>query len=374
MRASLQLDEIEKRRDNNLNRFCKDLMNTLFYAKSSQDVVTWIDDISLKLKKFIKQQTRIDNNKTFQAQMFIDICTFLNALNGNFRVRKFHNSISKTPIEEYKNMSLWEQFFNNAYEENREFDYDCKWWSCTNWTLSLYNFFNALKEAWLDIKISIYRLKNTGDNFVWVASMRHAWLVINFQWVDYMIDYEGINDVFSWCLIQSVDRLKSEIQKFWIKDVHNLDALKIQNWEKNNSRDNDQMLIHFDNLEDFLDDVKKYPELKKISFITTKLKNWEPTRLDYEFFNWWVYIEVDEYQRIFFLKKDAVLEKDKTKFLKSLSENIDWVQDEYWEKKFTQADKEELDMLLWMVENDINLDYVMSEYDYEDKESLSEKY
>ena len=204
--------------------------------------------------------------------------------------------------------------------------------------------------------------------------MRHAWLVINFQWVDYMIDYEGINDAFSWCLIQSVDRLKSEIQKFWIKDVHNLDALKIQNWKKNNIRDNDQMLIHFDNIDDFLDDVKKYPELKKISFITTKLKNWEPTRLDYEFFNWWVYIEVDEYQRIFFLKKDAVLEKDKTKFLKSLSENIDWVQDEYWEKKFTQADKEELDMLLWMVENDINLDYVMSEYDYENKESLSKKY
>ena len=374
MRASLQLDEIEKRRDNNLNRFCKDLMNTLFYAKSSQDVVTWIDDISLKLKKFIKQQTRIDNNKTFQAQMFIDICTFLNALNGNFRVRKFHNSISKTSIEDYKNMSLWEQFFNNAYEENREFNYDCKWWSCTNWTLSLYNFFNALREAWLDIKISIYRLKNTDDNFVWVVSMRHAWLVINFQWVDYMIDYEGINDAFSWCLIQSVDRLKSEIQKFWIKDVHNLDALKIQNWKKNNIRDNDQMLIHFDNIDDFLDDVKKYPELKKISFITTKLKNWEPTRLDYEFFNWWVYIEVDEYQRIFFLKKDAIIEKDKTKFLKSLTENIDYVKDEYWEKKFTQADKEELDMLLWMVENDINLDYVMSEYDYENKESLSKKY
>ena len=31
-------------------------------------------------------------------------------------------------------------------------------------------------------------------------------------------------------------------------------------------------------------------------------------------------------------------------------------------------------MLLWMVENDINLDYVMSEYDYENKESLSKKY
>ena len=362
MRASLKLDEIERRRGIYLDRFCKDLMDALFYAKSSQDVINWIDNISLKLKRIIKQQTRLDNNKLLQAQIFADICMFLNALNWNFCVRKFHNSISKTPMEEYKKMSLWEQFFNNAYEENREFDYDCKWWSCSNWTLSLYNFFNALREAWLDIKISIYRLKNTDDNFVWVSSMRHAWLVINFQWIDYMIDYEGLNDVFSWCLIQPVDRLKSEIQKFWIKDVHNLDALKIQNREKNSRRDNDEMLIHFNNVGDFLDDVKRYPELKKISFITDKLRGWEPTRLDYEFFWWWVYIEVDEYQRIFFLKKDAIIEKDKTKFLKSLTENIDYVKDEYWEKKYTQADKEELDMLLRMVENDINLDYVMSEY------------
>ena len=38
------------------------------------------------------------------------------------------------------------------------------------------------------------------------------------------------------------------------------------------------------NVEDFIEDVKKYPELKKISFITRELKGGEPTRLDYEFF------------------------------------------------------------------------------------------
>ena len=39
MRACLQLDEIERRRGIYLDRFCKDLMDALFYAKSSQDVI-----------------------------------------------------------------------------------------------------------------------------------------------------------------------------------------------------------------------------------------------------------------------------------------------------------------------------------------------
>ena len=364
MKECLQPDIIEKRRDQNIDRFCKNLMDTLFYPKSSQDVITWIDDVFLKLRRFVRNQSTLHQDPEFQRKVFIDVCRFLNALNCNFNVRKFHNTIPNISLDEYKNMTLWEQFFNNAYEDYREFDYDCKWWSCSYWTLSLYKFFDALREVWLDIKISIYRLKNTDDNFVGVMSMRHAWLVINFQWVDYMIDYEWINDVFSRCLIQPVDSLKKEIMKFWISDVENLDALKMKNWEKYTSReDKDSMLIHFKNTEDFLDDVKKYPELKKISFITHKLKGWEPTRLDYEFFNWWVYIEIDEYQRYFLLRQDAILRRDKKEFLKSIAENIEAVKDEYWTKKYTQADKEELLMLLWMVENDINLDTVILEYE-----------
>jgi hypothetical protein len=42
-----------------------------------------------------------------------------------------------------------------------------------------------------------------------------------------------------------------------------------------------------------------------------------------------VYIEVDDYQRIFILKDDAVLKKDKKEFLKSLAENIETVKDEF---------------------------------------------
>ena len=75
-----------------------------------------------------------------------------------------------------------------------------------------------------------------------------------------------------------------------------------------------------------------------------------------------MYIEVDDYQRIFILKDDAVLKKDKTEFMKSLAENIETVKDEFWDKKYSQLDKEELNLLLGMIENDINLDSVISEY------------
>lgn len=362
MRESLAQDELDKRRDKNIDKFCRNLMDALLYPKSSQDVINWIDDIFIKLKRLIANQSKIDHPE-FQRKIFVDTCKFLNALNSNFEVRKFHNSISRTPIEEYNKMSLWEQFFNNAYQDRWNFEYDCKGWSCSYWTLSLYKFFHALRESGLDIKLSIYRLKNTNDEFVWVVSMRHSWLVINFQGFDYMIDYEWINDEFSWCLIQAVNSLKKEIEKYGIKDTDKLDDLKMINREKNSSRSkNNSMLVHFKNTEDFIEDVKRYPELKKISFITRKLRGGEPTRLDYEFFKKWVYIEVDDYQRIFILKDDAVLKKDKKEFLKSLAENIESVKDEFWDKKYSQLDKEELNLLLGLIENDINLDSVISEY------------
>jgi hypothetical protein len=38
------------------------------------------------------------------------------------------------------------------------------------------------------------------------------------------------------------------------------------------------------------------------------------------------------------------------------------VKDEFWDKKYSQLDKEELNMLLGLIENDINLDSVISEY------------
>jgi hypothetical protein len=48
----------------------------------------------------------------------------------------------------------------------------------------------------------------------------------------------------------------------------------MKNWKKYTSRDDENaMIIHFDNTKDFLADVKKYPELRKISFITYKLKD-----------------------------------------------------------------------------------------------------
>ena len=389
MRETLQSNNVEEKRNQYLNRFCLDLMNAIKNPKSSQDVITWIDDVFTKLRRFVRNNSKIKptqdklkwidklfmkirefiwekpeikNNVEFQKNVFIDICHFLNGLNGNFEVRKFHNSISKTPIEKYKDMTLWEQFYNNAFGE-WNFEFDCKWWSCSNWTLSLYKFFDALREAGLDIKISIYRLKNTEDDFVWMQSMRHSWLVINFRWVDYMIDYEWINDAFSWNLIQSVNRLKDEVKKFWIKNTKPLDDLKMENRNRYNSRNNnDSMLIHFKNDKDFFDDVKAYPPLKKISFINYQLKKWEPTRLCYQFFNGWIFVEVDNYYRYFILKKDAQLKRDKKEFFNSLVENSELIMDEVWTKKITQEDKEELANLLRMIEGVIELDYVISEY------------
>ena len=67
----------------------------------------------------------------------------------------------------------------------------------------------------------------------------------------------------------------------------------------------------------------------------------------------------DSLKLINYQKESGISEES---FTKSLVDNVEVVKDEYWEKRVSQADKEELTMLLWMVEKDINLDVVISEY------------
>jgi hypothetical protein len=63
-------------------------------------------------------------------------------------------------------------------------------WSCSYWTVLLYNFFNKLKEAWLDLDIKLFRYKNLDDKIVGKPMMRHSWLIVKFQWEEYFVDHE----------------------------------------------------------------------------------------------------------------------------------------------------------------------------------------
>ena len=358
----IAVQEKEDKRKKFTNKFFTDLCEAIITPKSAKDVINWIDKIFLKLQRLIKGQQKNQPNNEFQKEIFIDTCSFIEGLEWNFQIRNIHNSIPNISIEEYRKLSLWWQVYNNIYKEQRDFDYNCKWASCSHRIITLYEFFNALKKAWLNIDISIYRFNNLTDDICWCASGRHAWLVLHFFWNDYMIDYNWMNEIFSGRTIQSVNSLKECAKIIWWNKNRIFDWLKKQYREINQWRKKDTIIAHYSSLEPFLDDDKKYPSLRRISFVTPDYIPWKLTRLDYEFFFCWLYIEIWDYQRFFLFKERKTFEGEKEHLFDFIVENIDNVNDEYWKRKVNEKDKEEVRKLLNIVKNDVNFDVLMDEY------------
>lgn len=365
------LDSADVKRNQFFERFVNDLEVALISPNSSIWVIDRINYVFVKLRRLIKNHSEL-NNKEFQWKIFADICKILNSINSKFFVWNFHNSISNTSLEKYKNMTLWEQFCDVAYGKFWDFDYDCKWWDCAKYTLSFYIFFELLKEAWLDLEVSIYRLKNIDDIFLWMNSFRHSWLLINFQWKDYMLDYTWINDVFSKTntpVIQSVDSLldsvkrNENIRKLNVTDFWNLDCFRSKKCEKSVSReDSDNLFVYFSNVEDFLEDVKNYPSPKRISFVELN-SEWKSTRFSYWFFWEWVCIEINNDEFFYFLKNDAQIDRKSSKFFESFVENIEFVVYTNDEKEnVSEKSRNGLLRLLKKIENDINFDCLISIY------------
>ena len=196
-------------RKHNLRCFVNDLRTALENPKSLEDVVNWINNITDKLVNFVKRRKESEyTSENFQRNIFQDICFLINSLSPHFGVRKLHNSFPTLSHQEYRNKSLGEQFVHNAYKETWNFDQECEGWNCTYWTISLYQLFDRLRKAWLDIKIRIYRLKDMYEDYAWVLSLRHSWLIIKFEGVDYILDYEWLNMIYGWCMVQALENLK----------------------------------------------------------------------------------------------------------------------------------------------------------------------
>jgi hypothetical protein len=363
---------VGRKEEQYLLRFIKNLWDALVRPKSFRDVVTWIDYVFLKLIRLIKIHSENYNAIEFQKKIFCDICKILNSFNDKFYVWNFHNSISKTSLEKYINMSLWEQFYDVAYGKIWDFDYNCNGWNCTKYTLSFYNFFDALRKVWLDLKISIFRLKNIDDVFLWMMSWRHSWLLINFQWEDYILDYKWINNDFSKTdspVIQTVDWLldsvknREELKNIWVTDFSELDLLRINNLKKKNSRENwSDLIVYFDNVEAFLEDVKKYPCPQRISFVENYLE-WGSMLYSYWFFRGWVFIETNEVEKFYYLKDDVQLKLENEDFLESFIENIGYCEDVSWNCFWlTIKDREMLLCLMNKIKYDICLDSLISMY------------
>ncbi len=306
-------------------------INDILKSNNSWDIAEWFDRKFIKLQVFIEYLLKNNNGKLdhdMQLAIFNDVCKFINKIGENHEFANIFDTFPRTPIDKYHEETVWEQFSQLSGLKRWSEDNMPDWWSCHYRTLLLYNFFNQLKEIWLkDLKIKFFRFKkpikekNDKSNKN-LYEMKHSWLIITFQWEDYLVDQSVWKNIIS-----NVQNILEELNEEYIKYLNilsnsksnNNDELKIRiarteakiNFYKKNFlnvrvKETDNYL-YFDILEDFIANLDKHPANKKMNFYL-KLGNEKNilSHISFSFVEWWIFITIDNKRYTFKLDVDKI--------------------------------------------------------------------
>ena len=314
------------------------------------------------LKRFISFVKNDTNNqkrnairskiKNEQKYFFCDIRELLKTFQNGYYFTKVHNSIWPTSLEEYKDKSLGEQMMHNMYGRERWLDKSCEGGSCSYRTVLLYNFFSKLKEAWLDMDIKIYRYKNLEDNVLWSQTMRHSGLVVNFQWRDYIVDYDWSLHEEDWEMVKSINRYINEYENEW--DIKR----SLKNFKKWNQKETEQ-IVFFDSIEEFLKHVNEFPEYKRISLYVKIEDRVFPVKFDYIFTNKSVKVGLNEKWKEYILDDNDL---NRENFMKNFMEKIWIIKDLNWLHYITQHEKSDLKMCMDIIKDKVDIDKLHENY------------
>lgn len=314
-----------------------------------------INNLLRKFSNYIKLKVVERKWKDIQRAIFNDICWFINFFDGDSYFSRVHNSVAKTTLNEYNNKTIWEQFFQTSY-----WRWWKKWmaegWSCSYWTVLLYNFFNKLKEAGLDIDIKLFRYKNLDDKIVDSPSMRHSWLIVTFQWEDYFVDHEGIqlggnNEPIVRKVQPYVDVAKEKLKD---ENVANF----FENFKHENMKESDKV-IFFDSINDLISHVEEFPEYKRICFYKKREDCDRPDRMDYEFIKNWIWVAINGSRHIFYLWDNNISKKW---FPENIIDKITLKKDESWYHRITEEDREQFRNFFHLISDKINTEWLYNNF------------
>ena len=311
------------------------------------------------LEKFINIVKNNAKNKAIrwkianeQKYFFNDIRELLNSFHNDPYFTKIHNSIWPTSLKEYKDKSLGEQIMHNMYGKERWFDKSYEGGSCSYWTILLYNFFKKRKEAWLDIDIKIYRYKNLEDEIMWDKTLRHSGLTINFQWKDYLVDYEWISQEDEWKMVKSINHYINEY------DDDEAGKKVLKNFKKWKQIETDQ-IIFFDNVDEFLRHVNEFPENKQISLYVKIENRVFPVKFDYIFTDNWVKIGLNGKWKDYILSDNELSRED---FIKNFMKKVWILKDINWLHYITEHERNDLTKCMNIIKDKIDTNKLHQDY------------
>jgi len=326
-------------------------------AKS--EIENQTDNLLRKLSKFLRQKpldekVQLDEKMKYEQKAFFeDICTFVNQFVINKDLSDVHNSIPRTSLQDFSKKSVWNQLFQNMYARDWWMEWSAEWWSCSYWTILLYNFFNKLKEAWLDLNITFFRYKNLDDNILWdFETLRHSWLVVNFQWEDYMVDHD-------WLIYDDELSIVRPLSTY-INNAHISHNPKERDFfESFKNKKDTNLTKFFDNKDEFIQHCQEYPEKYKLSLYVKSPDKEKAEKINFIFWKHNFRLEIDGTMHEFYLKDNKLQFNN---FTKNLIKNVFTKRVGNKFIPVTEQDREMLRKYFGFVKSKINTDTLYKHY------------
>ena len=360
--GALETSENAKQVAEEFDRIFLKLLRLIKYSTeknnaAKSEIENQTDNLLRKLSKFLRQKPLdkkvqlAEKMQNEQKAFFDDICSFINHFVTNKNLSDVHNSIPRTSLQDFSKKSVWNQLFQNVYDRNRWMEWSAEWWSCSYWTILLYNFFNKLKEAWLDLNITFFRYKNLNDSlFRDIITNRHSWLIINFQWEDYMVDHD-------WLIYyedQSIVRpLSTYIDKAYAKNK----SREIELFESFKYKKETSMIKFFDKEDEFIEHFEQYPPDYRISFYVKFPDNTNLEKVTFSFRNHYILLKINETEYTFYLKDNMDLREHN--FAKILMNKL-YIKNRT--EVVTNEDKEMFKKYFNLIKNKINTQAIIKHY------------
>ena len=234
-----------------------------------------------------------------------------------------NNSIPKTPLNEYKNFTIWEKLFHNGYIWDLWQDKLCEWWDHSYWTVFFYDIFEELKQSWLDMDIKIFRFKKANTRMMEMDMGRYSWLIIKYKKKNYLIDSWRIYLLHEWLwkIAKSIDSFKTIMNnETFSRRVGEHDKFLLETL--NNCKENEEINF-FNNIDDFLNDISSHPEPPHISLYIDSNNNpcvlsfdknaphvKRESKISFDFTSTWIILTNGNYEVEYVLQNFEIDEND----------------------------------------------------------------
>ena len=265
------------------------------------------ENLTQNLNKIINKAFRLisKNNlddSDIQKEIFEQILSFLNDLFWKFEIKKFYNNIPKNDIKKYSEKNLWEQFIHNIYWKQRKLFYreEIGGWSCSYWTILFKHFFEELEKRWMDLKSEIFFYPNNDiSGWRW-----HSWVIVSFQWKEYLADFWWFNQNNDNPIIESIDNL-NKIYCSNNFDCFKSDAIKkYHKIQKKEKKKDNTWLLFFHDIWTFVDRRSQRARNNATIEFVPKLDWKESKDVKFEFQSDKIYLTINGIQHIFIYKKN----------------------------------------------------------------------